>query len=70
MEATVNLKMHNEKLNINCSFNIISHQIQRSMKYAKGDDKCTHHLVLKFGRKIYIGRPKHRWEDNIEWDIK
>jgi hypothetical protein len=34
------------------------------------EEKCIHDLVGKPQRKIMIGRPRHRWENNIKMTLK
>ena len=35
-----------------------------------GEDRCIQDLVGKPGVKRPLGRPRHRWEDNIKIDLQ
>jgi hypothetical protein len=69
-------KLHNEELNDLYSLPIIVQVVKlKRMRWAghvarMGEDKVVHRvLVEKPERKRPLGRPKHRWEDNIKMDL-
>jgi hypothetical protein len=67
-------RLHNEELhNLYATTNII-----RVIKWdVRGgtcstygrDEKCTQDFGRKFGLERPLGRPRHRWEDNIRMDV-
>jgi hypothetical protein len=70
-------KLHNEELNYLYSLhNIVQVVKSRQMRWAghvarMGEDRGVHRVVV--GRpkgKRPLGRPKHRWEDNIKMDLQ
>jgi hypothetical protein len=70
-------KLHNEKLNDLYSLpNIVRVVKSRRMRWAgheahMGEDRCVHRvLVGKSEGKRPLGRPGHRWEDNIKMDLQ
>jgi hypothetical protein len=74
-------KLHNEELNDLCSSpNIVRVMKSISMKWAghvarMGEERVVYRvLVGKLEGKRSMGKPRHRWEDNIrmvfqEWDV-
>jgi hypothetical protein len=70
-------KLHNEELNdLYCSPTIVRVIKSRRMKWAgnvalmgEGRDVCRL-LVGKPEGKRPLGKPRHRWEDNIEMDLQ
>jgi len=69
-------KLHNEELNdLYCSPNIIW-VIKLTMRWAghiarMGDRRCLYRvLVGKPEGKRPLGRPRHRWEDNMKMDLQ
>ena len=67
-------RLHNEELNDLCSSpNIVQVIKSRRMRQAghMGEERgvCTV-LVGKLEGKIPLGRPKHRWVDNIRMDLR
>jgi hypothetical protein len=70
-------KLHNEELNdLYSSPNIVWVVKLRRMRWAghvarMGEDRGVHRvLVGKPERKRPLGRPRHRWEDNIKMDLQ
>ena len=70
-------KLHNEELNdLYCSPNTIRVIKSRKMRWAghvacMGERRGVYRvLVVKPEGKKPLGRPKHRWEDNIKMDLK
>jgi len=70
-------KLHNEELNdLYCSPNIIRVIKSRRMRWAEhvariGERRGVHRvLVGKPEGKRPLGRPRHRWEDNIKMDLQ
>ena len=70
-------KLHNEELNDLYSLpNIVRVVKSRWMRWAghvarKGEDRGVHRvLVGKPEGKRPLGRPRHRWDDNIKMDIQ
>jgi len=70
-------KLHNEELNDLYSLpNIVRVVKSRRMRWAghvasKGKDRGLHGvLVGKHEGKRPLGRPRHRWEDNIKMDLQ
>jgi hypothetical protein len=62
-------KLHNEKLhNLYALQNII--KMVRSRK----EDEMLGHVCSMYGRgkkcKVLLGKPMHRWENNIQMDLK
>ena len=71
------LKLHNEELNALYSLpNIVRVVKSRRMRWAghvarMGEDRDVHRvLVGKPEGKRSLGRPRHRWEDNIKMDLQ
>jgi hypothetical protein len=69
-------KLHNEKLNDLYSLPIIVRVVKsKQMRWAghvvrMGEDRGVHSvLVGKPEGKRPLGRPRHRWEDNIKMDL-
>jgi len=74
-EVTVELrKLHNEELNLCCSPNIVRVIKSRRMRCAgyvarMGERRGVYRVfVVKPEGKRPLGRPRHRWEDNIKMD--
>ena len=70
-------KLHNEELNdLYSSPNIVQVIKARRMKWAghvarMGEGRVMYRaLVGKPREKIPLGRPRHRWEDNIKMDLQ
>jgi hypothetical protein len=70
-------KLHNEKLNdLYCSLNIVWVMKLRRMRWAEhvacmGETRGIYRDVVgKPERKRPLGRPRHRWEDNINMDLQ
>jgi hypothetical protein len=70
-------KLHNEELNYLYSLpNIVQVVKSRRMRWAgyvarMGEDRGVHRvLVEKPEEKSPLGRPRHRWEDNIKMDLQ
>jgi hypothetical protein len=70
------IKLQNEKLNdLYCSPNIV-HVMKSRMRRTghvalMGEGRCVYRvLVGKPEGKRPLGRPKHRWEDNIKVDLQ
>ena len=70
-------KLHNEELNDLYSLpNIVRVVKSRRMRWAEhvarmGEDRGVHRvLVGKPEGKRALGRPRHRWEDNIKMDLQ
>ena len=70
-------KLHNEELNdLYCSPNIVRVIKSRRMRWAgyvarMGEDRGVHRvLVGKPEGRRPLGRPRHRWEDNIKMDLQ
>jgi len=70
-------KLHNEELNdLYCSQNIVRVIKSRRMRWAGhvariGEGKDVYRvLVGKPEGKRPLGRPRHRWEDNIKMDLQ
>ena len=70
-------KVHNEVLNdLYCSPNIVRVTKSRTMRWAghvarMGERKGVYSvLVGKLEVKRPLGRPRHRWEDNIKLDLQ
>jgi hypothetical protein len=69
--------LHNEELNdLYSLLNIVRVVKSRRMRWAghvarMGEDRGVHRaLVGKPEGKRLLGRPRHRWEDNIKMDIQ
>ena len=69
-------KLHNEELRDLYSIpNIVRVVKSRRMRWAgyvarMGEERGVHRvLVGKFEGKRPLGRPRHRWEDNIKMDL-
>ena len=69
-------KLHNEELNdLSCSPNIVRVIKSRRMRWAgrvarMGERRDVYRvLVGKPEGKRPLGRPRHRWEDNIRMDL-
>jgi hypothetical protein len=70
-------KLHNEELNdLYCTPNIVRVIKSRRMRWAghvarmgEGRGVCRFLVGKPEGRRP-LGRPRHRWEDNIEMDIQ
>jgi hypothetical protein len=70
-------KLHNEELNgLYSSPNIVRVVKSRRLRWAghvarMGEDRGVHRvLVGKPEEKRPLGRPRHRWEDNIKMDLQ
>jgi hypothetical protein len=70
-------KLHNEELhNLYISPSVIIMLKSRRMRWAgfvaRTEAKRNAHMVLvgKSEGKRLLGRPKHRWEDNIKMDVR
>ena len=70
-------KLHNEELNVlYCSLNIVRVTKLRRMRWAgyvarMGEGRGVYRvLVGKPDGKRPLGRPRHRWEDNIKMDLQ
>ena len=70
-------KLHNEELNyLYSSPNVVRVVKSRQMRWAghvarMGEDRVVHRvLVEKPEGKRPLGRPRHRWEDNIKMDLQ
>ena len=70
-------KLHNEELNdLYCSLNIVRVIKLRRMRWAghvthMGERRGVYRvLVGKPEGKRPLGRPRHRWEDNIKMDLQ
>jgi len=70
-------KLHNKELNdLYCSLNIVLVMKSRRMRWAghvacMGERRGTYRDVVgKPERKRPLGRPRHRWEDNIKMDLQ
>jgi hypothetical protein len=70
-------KLHNEELNDLYSLpNIVRIVKSRRMRWAghvarMGEDKVVHRMLVgKSEGKRPLGRPRHRWEDNIKMDFR
>ena len=70
-------KLHNEELNdLSCSPNIVRVIKSRRMGWAgrvarMGERRGVYRvLVEKSEGKKPLGRPRHRWEDNIKVDLQ
>jgi hypothetical protein len=70
-------KLHNEELNDLYSLpNIVRVVKSRRMRWAghvarKGEDRGVHRVLeVKSEGKRPLGRPRHRWEDNIKMDLQ
>jgi len=70
-------KLHNEELDdLYCSPNIVRMIKSRRMRWAghvaRMGEKGGVYMVLlgKPGGKRPLGRPRHRWEDNIKMDLQ
>jgi hypothetical protein len=70
-------KMHNDEIHsLYSSPNIVRVIKSRRMRWAEhvarmGEGRCVYRVLV--GRpegKIPLGRPRHRWEDNIKMDIR
>jgi hypothetical protein len=63
-------KLHNQKLHhLYCSPSIIIMMKSRRMRWAR-PVACLRILVGKAEGKRELGRPRHRWEDNIRMDLR
>jgi hypothetical protein len=70
-------KLHNEELNDQYSLpNIVRVVKSRKMRWVghvprTGEERGVHRvLVGKPGGKRPLGRPRHRWDDNIKMDLQ
>jgi len=69
-------KLHNEELNLHSSPNIFRVIKSRRMRWAEhvarmGERRSAKRvLVGKPGGRRPLGRPSHRWEDNIKMDLQ
>ena len=70
-------KLHNEELNdLHCSSDIVRVIKSRRMRWAghvarMGERRGVYRVLM--GRpegKRQLGRPRHRWEDNIKMDLQ
>ena len=69
-------KLHNEELNDQYSLhNIVRVVKSRRMRWAghvarMGEDRGVHRMLVgKPEGKRPLGRPRHRWKDNIKMDL-
>jgi hypothetical protein len=70
-------KLHNEELNdLHCPPNIVREIKSRRIRWAghvarMGEERGVYRvLVGKPERKRPLGRPRHRWDDNIKMDLQ
>ena len=70
-------KLHNKELNdLYCSPNIVLVIKSRKMRWAghvarMGERRGVYRVLLgKPERKRPLGRPRHRWDDNIKMDLQ
>jgi len=70
-------KLHNEELNDLCSLaNIVRVVKSRRMRWAghvahMGEDRGVHRMLVgNPEEKKPLGRPRHRWDDDIKMDLQ
>jgi hypothetical protein len=69
-------KLHNDELNNLCSSPNIVRAIKLRLRWVAhvtcmGDGRCVYRvLVGKPEGKRPLGRPRHRWKDNIKLDLR
>jgi hypothetical protein len=70
------IKLHNELHNLYSSPSIIRMIKTRRMRWAEhvsqiGEKRNAHRILVgKLEGRRLLGRPRHRWEDNIKMDVR